>query len=40
MFSSVFVQTNELVVSLDDDDKLILQKEQTLREAGVGKSHF
>uniref|UniRef100_H2RSG7 Uncharacterized protein n=1 Tax=Takifugu rubripes TaxID=31033 RepID=H2RSG7_TAKRU len=27
--------TNELVVSLDDDEQLILQNDQTLREAGV-----
>uniref|UniRef100_A0A3P8UD42 Chromosome 2 open reading frame 76 n=1 Tax=Amphiprion percula TaxID=161767 RepID=A0A3P8UD42_AMPPE len=27
--------TNELVMSLDDDDKLILQDDQTLRTAGV-----
>uniref|UniRef100_A0A4W6E191 Chromosome 2 open reading frame 76 n=1 Tax=Lates calcarifer TaxID=8187 RepID=A0A4W6E191_LATCA len=30
-----FWQTNELVMSLDDDDKLILQDGQTLRTAGV-----
>lgn len=34
-----FWQTNELVMSLDDDEKLILQNDQTLREAGVGESH-
>ncbi|XP_018518568.1 UPF0538 protein C2orf76 homolog [Lates calcarifer] len=28
-------KTNELVMSLDDDDKLILQDGQTLRTAGV-----
>ncbi|XP_028249628.1 UPF0538 protein C2orf76 homolog [Parambassis ranga] len=28
-------KTNELVMSLDDDDKLILQDGQTLRAAGV-----
>ncbi|XP_053553999.1 UPF0538 protein C2orf76 homolog [Bombina bombina] len=28
-------KTNELVVSLEDDDKLILQGDHTLREAGV-----
>ncbi|XP_023154701.1 UPF0538 protein C2orf76 homolog [Amphiprion ocellaris] len=28
-------KTNELVMSLDDDDKLILQDDQTLRTAGV-----
>lgn len=33
-----FWQTNELVMSLDDDDKLILQDGQTLRTAGVGES--
>uniref|UniRef100_A0A3B4ZK79 Uncharacterized protein n=1 Tax=Stegastes partitus TaxID=144197 RepID=A0A3B4ZK79_9TELE len=27
--------TNELVMSLDDDEKLILQDDQTLRAAGV-----
>lgn len=33
----IFVlQTNELVVSLDQDEKLILQNDQTLRAAGVG----
>lgn len=32
------VQTNELVVSLEEDEKLILQNDQTLRAAGVGKS--
>uniref|UniRef100_A0A3Q4BU96 Uncharacterized protein n=1 Tax=Mola mola TaxID=94237 RepID=A0A3Q4BU96_MOLML len=31
----VCVSTNELVMSLDDDDKLILQNGQTLRAAGV-----
>lgn len=31
-------QTNELVMSLDDDENLILQDNQTLRAAGVGKS--
>uniref|UniRef100_A0A4W6CX56 Chromosome 2 open reading frame 76 n=1 Tax=Lates calcarifer TaxID=8187 RepID=A0A4W6CX56_LATCA len=31
-------KTNELVMSLDDDDKLILQDGQTLRTAGVGES--
>lgn len=35
---SISFQTNELVMSLDDDDKLILQDSQTLRAAGVGKS--
>uniref|UniRef100_A0AAZ1Y0Z5 Rad60/SUMO-like domain-containing protein n=1 Tax=Oreochromis aureus TaxID=47969 RepID=A0AAZ1Y0Z5_OREAU len=30
-------QTNELVMSLDDDETLILQEGQTLRAAGVGK---
>lgn len=30
------LQTNELVVSLDQDEKLILQNDQTLRAAGVG----
>lgn len=34
-----FWQTNELVMSLEDDEKLILQNDQTLREAGVGESH-
>ncbi|KAG8000481.1 UPF0538 protein C2orf76-like protein [Nibea albiflora] len=29
-------KTNELVMSLDDDEKLILQHDQTLRAAGVG----
>lgn len=33
-----FLQTNELVMSLDDDEKLILQNGQTLRAAGVSKS--
>ncbi|MED6258970.1 hypothetical protein ATANTOWER_015010 [Ataeniobius toweri] len=28
--------TNELVMSLNDDEKLILQDDQTLRAAGVG----
>ncbi|XP_007575324.1 PREDICTED: UPF0538 protein C2orf76 homolog isoform X2 [Poecilia mexicana] len=28
-------KTNELVMSLDDDEKLILQDDQTLRAAGV-----
>ncbi|TMS06681.1 UPF0538 protein C2orf76-like protein [Larimichthys crocea] len=28
-------KTNELVMSLDDDEKLILQHDQTLRAAGV-----
>ncbi|XP_041806984.1 UPF0538 protein C2orf76 homolog isoform X2 [Chelmon rostratus] len=28
-------KTNELVMSLDDDEKLILQNDQTLRAAGV-----
>ncbi|KAM6978658.1 UPF0538 protein C2orf76 homolog [Tautogolabrus adspersus] len=28
-------KTNELVMSLDDDDKLILRDDQTLRAAGV-----
>ncbi|TNN03709.1 UPF0538 protein C2orf76 homolog [Takifugu flavidus] len=28
-------KTNELVVSLDDDEQLILHNDQTLREAGV-----
>lgn len=32
------MQTNELVVSLEEDEKLILQNDQTLRAAGVGKS--
>lgn len=32
-----FLQTNELVMSLDDDEKLILQNGQTLRAAGVSK---
>lgn len=31
-------QTNELVMSTEDDDQLILQEDQTLRAAGVGKS--
>ncbi|XP_018431087.1 PREDICTED: UPF0538 protein C2orf76 homolog [Nanorana parkeri] len=30
-------KTNELVVGLEDDDKLILRSGQTLREAGVGE---
>ncbi len=34
----LFWQTNELVMSLDDDEKLILQEDLTLRAAGVGKS--
>lgn len=34
------MQTNELVVSVDDDEKLILQNDQTLRAAGVGKSNI
>uniref|UniRef100_A0A8P4GC82 Uncharacterized protein n=1 Tax=Dicentrarchus labrax TaxID=13489 RepID=A0A8P4GC82_DICLA len=29
-------KTNELVMSLDDDEKLILQDGRTLRESGVG----
>ncbi|XP_033990424.1 UPF0538 protein C2orf76 homolog isoform X2 [Trematomus bernacchii] len=28
-------KTNELVMSLEDDEKLILQNEQTLRAAGI-----
>uniref|UniRef100_A0A3P9H5C7 Uncharacterized protein n=1 Tax=Oryzias latipes TaxID=8090 RepID=A0A3P9H5C7_ORYLA len=31
-------KTNELVMSTEDDDQLILQEDQTLRAAGVGKS--
>uniref|UniRef100_A0A3P8UD57 Chromosome 2 open reading frame 76 n=1 Tax=Amphiprion percula TaxID=161767 RepID=A0A3P8UD57_AMPPE len=31
-------KTNELVMSLDDDDKLILQDDQTLRTAGVNET--
>jgi len=34
---SVFSQTNELVMSLDDDEKLLLHEDQTLRAAGIGK---
>lgn len=30
-------QTNELVMSLEDDEKLILQEGLTLRAAGIGK---
>ncbi|XP_066855249.1 UPF0538 protein C2orf76 homolog isoform X3 [Anser cygnoides] len=30
-------KTGELVVSLEDDDKLILKEESTLKAAGVGK---
>ena len=33
-----FRQTNDLVMSLDDDEKLILQDGQTLRSAGIGKN--
>lgn len=33
-----FWQTNELVMSLEDDEKLILSNGQTLRDAGVGKN--
>lgn len=33
-----FSQTNELVMSLDDDDRLILQDGATLAAAGVGTS--
>ncbi|XP_056245093.1 UPF0538 protein C2orf76 homolog isoform X2 [Seriola aureovittata] len=32
-------KTNELVMSLDDDEKLILQDGQTLRTAGVGSEN-
>ncbi|XP_070694575.1 UPF0538 protein C2orf76 homolog isoform X1 [Pempheris klunzingeri] len=31
----LFWQTNELVMSLDDDEKLVLQDGQTLKAAGV-----
>lgn len=37
-FIFFFWQTNELVMSLEDDEKLILQNGQTLRDAGVGKN--
>lgn len=33
------LQTNELVMSLDEDEQLILQGGQSLRAAGVGKSY-
>ncbi|XP_077306336.1 UPF0538 protein C2orf76 homolog [Lithobates pipiens] len=33
-------KTNELVVGLEDDEKLILCSGQTLREAGVGEIRF
>ncbi|KAM7097323.1 UPF0538 protein C2orf76 homolog isoform 1-T3 [Ciconia maguari] len=32
-------KTGELVVSLEDDDKLILKEDSTLKAAGVGKTH-
>nr|XP_015214105.1 PREDICTED: UPF0538 protein C2orf76 homolog isoform X2 [Lepisosteus oculatus] len=31
-------KTNELVMSLEDDDKLILKDDSTLQEAGVGRT--
>ncbi|KFQ65993.1 UPF0538 protein C2orf76, partial [Phaethon lepturus] len=31
-------KTGELVVSLEDDDKLILKEDNTLKAAGVGRS--
>ncbi|NXP66772.1 CB076 protein, partial [Chloropsis cyanopogon] len=31
-------KTGELVVSLEDDDKLILKEDSTLKAAGVGRS--
>ncbi|KAG7239105.1 hypothetical protein INR49_029985 [Caranx melampygus] len=35
MYAITLALTNELVMSLDDDEKLILQDRQTLRAAGV-----
>ncbi|KAM3854313.1 UPF0538 protein C2orf76 homolog isoform 5-T6 [Vipera latastei] len=32
-------KTNELVVSLEDDDRLILEEGSTLKAAGVGRLH-
>ncbi|KAM6129325.1 UPF0538 protein C2orf76 homolog isoform 2-T4 [Pterocles gutturalis] len=32
-------KTGELVVSLEDDDKLILKEDSTLKAAGVGRLH-
>lgn len=40
IFLFTYFQTNELVVSLEDDDKLILKEDSTLKAAGVGKSVF
>ncbi|XP_008839623.1 UPF0538 protein C2orf76 homolog isoform X4 [Nannospalax galili] len=31
-------KTNELVLSLEDDDRLLLKEDSTLRAAGIGKS--